>query len=116
MEAWRFTPRFDPDYLPNAAERYWFCRRETMPAAEREHAILERLKEVTRYAWDHSPFYRRQWDAAGFHPDHLHSLEDFEAKVPVITKKDLREAQARVPPFGDYVCVPDSEIFHIHGT
>ena len=25
--------------------------------------------------------------------------------MPVVTKTDLREAQARVPPFGDYLCV-----------
>jgi len=36
--------------------------------------------------------------------------------VPVIAKKDLRESQSRVPPFGDYLCVPDSEVYHIHGT
>ncbi len=116
MEQWSFPPRYDADYLPPAASRYWFPQRETMPAAERERAILERLKEVTRYAWDRSPFYRRKWEEAGFHPDHLRSLEDFESKVPVIGKKDLREAQSRVPPFGDYVCIPDREIYHIHGT
>ncbi len=71
---------------------------------------------LTRYAWDTSPFYRRKWDEAGFHPDHLRSLEDFEAKVPVVTKKDLRDAQARVPPFGDYLCVAGREVIHIHGT
>jgi phenylacetate-CoA ligase len=116
MEQWTFPPRYDADYLPPADARYWFPHRETMPAAERERAILERLKEVTRYAWDHAPFYRRKWDAAGFHPDHLRSLEDFESRVPVVTKKDLREAQARTPPFGDYLCVPESEIHHVHGT
>ena len=26
------------------------------------------------------------------------------------------QAQARVPPFGDYLCVPESDVFHIHGT
>lgn len=87
-----------------------------MPHSERERAILERLRQVTRYAWDCSPFYRRKWEEAGFHPDHLRSLEDFESRVPVITKQDLREAQSRQPPFGDYVCVPESEIYHIHGT
>jgi phenylacetate-CoA ligase len=55
MEAWSFPPRFDADYLPPRDSRYWFPRRETMPPAEREAAILERLKEVTRYAWDHAP-------------------------------------------------------------
>ena len=103
MEQWSFPPRFDADYLPPADSPYWFPVRETMPPAERERAILERLRQVTRYAYDTSPFYRRKWDDAGFHPDHLRSLEDFESKVPVITKKDLRDAQSRVPPFGDYL-------------
>ncbi len=116
MEAWTFPPRYDAGYLPPAGSPYWFARRETMPAGEREAAILERLKVVTRHAWDHSPMYRRKWEAAGFHPDHLRSLEDFESRVPVLTKQDLRDAQSRVPPFGDYLCVPQSEVFHVHGT
>jgi phenylacetate-CoA ligase len=116
MESWSFPPAYDAQYLPDPASRYWFPRRETMPAADREQAILARLQEVTRYAYAHSAFYRRKWDGAGFHPDQLKSLEDFEDKVPVITKTDLREAQARAPMFGDYLCVPESEIHHIHGT
>jgi len=87
-----------------------------MPASERENAILDRLRVVCRYAYDQSPFYRRRWAEAGFHPDHLRSLETFEDRVPVITKKELRESQAQAPPFGDYLCIPDNEVFHIHGT
>jgi phenylacetate-coenzyme A ligase PaaK-like adenylate-forming protein len=116
MESWEFPPRYDATYRPDAASRYWFPVRETMPAADRDRAILRRLQDVCRYAYANSAFYRRKWDDAGFHPDHLRSLEDFEDKIPVITKRDLREAQARAPSFGDYLCVPESEIFHIHGT
>ena len=116
MESWSFPPAYDEDYLPAPDSRYWFPRRETMPAPEREKAILERLQQVCAYAYEHAPFYRRKWDEAGFHPSHLKSLEDFEAKVPVVQKKDLREAQARTPPFGDYLCIPESDVFHIHGT
>jgi phenylacetate-CoA ligase len=116
MEQWSFPPRYDDNYLPPAASRYWFERRETMPAGERERAILARLKIVCAYAYDHSPFYRHKWDEAGFHPQHLKSLEDFEARVPVIRKADLREAQRRAPPFGDYLAIGEDEIFHIHGT
>ena len=116
MECWEFPPRYDAAYHPHAGSRYWFPVRETMPAADRERAILRRLQEVCRYAYANSTFYQRKWDEAGFHPDQLHSLEDFEDKVPVITKRDLRESQARAPSFGDYLCVPASEIFHIHGT
>lgn len=116
MEEWSYPVSYDENYLPPADSRYWFPRRETMPASEREVAILGRLKQVCQYAWDNSPFYRKKWDEAGFHPSHLKSLEDFETRVPVITKADLRASQAAHPPFGDYLCVPDSEIFHIHGT
>jgi len=116
MEQWSYPPRYDEAYFPARDGRYWFARRETMAAAERERAILQRLQEVCRYAYEHAPFYRRKWDEAGFHPGQLKSLEDFETRVPVVSKKDLRESQASSPPFGDYLCVPDSEVFHVHGT
>jgi len=116
MEYWSFPPRYDPDYRPEPSSRYWFPRRETMPPEERNARILERLKEITHYAYHASPFYRNKWDEAGFYPEQLKSLEDFEERVPVITKRDLRQAQARAPSFGDYLCIPEDEIFHIHGT
>jgi phenylacetate-CoA ligase len=116
MESWSFPPAYDPHYLPDPAARYWFPQRETMPSAQREKAILARLQEVTRYAYRRGAGYRGTVDQAGFHPDKLKSLEDFEDKVPVITKADLREAQARAPMFGDYLCVPEAEIHHVHGT
>jgi phenylacetate-CoA ligase len=116
LESWSFPPAYDDDYFPDAASRYWFPRRETMPSGERERFILERLKTVCAYAYEKSPFYKRKWEEAGFHPSHLKSLEDFESKVPVVHKKDLRAAQERTPPFGDYLCVPEDDVFHIHGT
>lgn len=116
MESWSFPPSYDESYVPARGSRFWFKERETMPAAAREQAILERLRQVCRYAYDNAPFYKRKWDEAGFHPAQLRSLEDFETKVPVIQKKDLRESQAQAPPFGDYLCVPEDEVFHIHGT
>lgn len=116
MEDWSFPPAYDEAYRPPPDSRYWFPVRETMHPSDREKAILTRLQEVCAYAFDNSPFYRRKWDAAGFHPSLLKSLEDFESLVPVITKAELRAAQAAAAPFGDYLCVPESEIFHVHGT
>ncbi len=116
MESWSFPPAYDDGYVPEPSSRYWFRARETLAASEREVLILERLKVVCNYAYERAPFYRSKWDAAGFHPSQLKSLEDFESKVPVVEKKDLRAAQERAPPFGDYLCVPEAEIFHIHGT
>jgi phenylacetate-CoA ligase len=116
MEYWSWPPRYDDTYRPESGSRYWFPRRETMPAGDRERAIAERLRQVCRYAYEKAPFYKKKWDEAGFHPDQIRSLEDFESKCPVITKTDLRKAQERVEPFGDYLCIPESEVFHVHGT
>jgi phenylacetate-CoA ligase len=116
MESWSFPASYDEGYFPKSSSRYWFPERETMPVAHREALILERVKAVCTHAYEHAAFYRNKWDEAGFHPSHLNSLEDFESKVPVVQKKDLRAAQERAPPFGDYLCIPESEIFHIHGT
>ena len=116
MEDWSFPPRYDNSYRPDASSRYWFPVRETMPAADRDAAIVKRLKQVCTYAYAHAPFYKKKWDAAGFHPDQLNSLEDFEDKVPVITKRDLRASQAEAEPFGDYLCIAREDVYHIHGT
>jgi phenylacetate-CoA ligase len=116
MESWSWPPRYDDTYRPPASSRYWFPRRETMPPADREKAIVERLRQVCQYAHDHSSFYRKRWDEAGFHPEQVRSLEDFERKCPVIAKADLRKAQESHPPFGNYLCVPETEVWHIHGT
>jgi phenylacetate-coenzyme A ligase PaaK-like adenylate-forming protein len=116
MEDWSFPPRYDNSYRPDPSSRYWFPVRETMPAADRDFAIVKRLKEVCTYAYANAPFYKKKWDAAGFHPDQLNSLEDFEDKVPVITKRDLRASQAEAEPFGDYLCIAREDVYHIHGT
>ena len=116
MEDWSFPAAYAPDYFPANDSPFWFPVRETMAAQERDEAILQRLRQVTEYAYERAPFYRSHWDEAGFHPRQLQSLEDFEEKVPVVTKGDLRRSQSTSPPFGDYLCIDDASVFHIHGT
>jgi phenylacetate-CoA ligase len=115
MEQWSWPPRYDDGYAPPTGQRFWFPRRETMPAQERDEAILARIREVMTYAWDNAPFYRRKWDEAGIHPSSIRNLSDFE-KVPVVRKEELRADQAEHEPFGSYLAVPPSEVKHINGT
>lgn len=115
MEFWSFPPEYDNGFMPNLASRYWFPERETMDPGAREAAIVLRLRQVMQYAYANAPFYRDKWDEAGIHPDHITSLESFE-RVPVVTKAELRQSQTDNQPFGDYLCVPESEVHHIHGT
>ncbi|MEE8351055.1 MAG: hypothetical protein V3R37_02530, partial [Rhodospirillales bacterium] len=115
MESWSFPPDYDNGYFPDPESRYWFAGRETMDASAREAAILERIQDVMQYAYANAPFYRNKWDEAGIHPDAIKSLEDFE-RVPVVNKTELRRSQETDPPFGNYLCVPEDDIHHIHGT
>jgi phenylacetate-coenzyme A ligase PaaK-like adenylate-forming protein len=116
MEHWdHWPPAYDDEYLPDPGQPYWFPQRETMDPELRDAAILRRIQSVMRYAAAHAPFYQRKWAAAGIGPEDIRSLDDFE-QVPVVTKEELRRAQAEHPPFGDYLCVPQSEVMRVHGT
>ncbi|WP_118135932.1 phenylacetate--CoA ligase PaaK [Oceanicella sp. SM1341] len=71
---------------------------------------LSRLKATLRAAYEGSPFYRRQFDAAGVHPDDLKSLSDL-AKFPFTQKQDLRDNY----PFGMFA-VPREKIARLHAS
>jgi len=71
---------------------------------------LDRLKWSVRHAYDHSPVYRRKFDAAGVHPDQIQSLADL-ARFPFTTKQDLRDHY----PFGMFA-VPQDQIARIHAS
>ena len=114
-EAWEWPPVYDDSYRPEPGARHWFPIRETMPVAEREGLILQRIRRVMTYAYERSTFYKRKWSEAGVDPAGIRSLEDFE-RVPVVTKAELRHAQAEHPPFGDYLCIDEGEVRHVHGT
>lgn len=115
MEEWRWPPAYDESYVPAPTAEYWFPQRETMDEELREQAILARIQQVMGYAYDHSPFYRRKWDAAGCLPADVRSLSDFE-NVPPVTKEDIRLDQAEHPPYGDYLCVQRTEVVRVLGT
>ncbi len=110
-----WPPVYDRAYRPPPEEPYWFRREETMSAEERKELILAKLKAQVAYAWERSPFYRRKWQAAGFHPEQLKTLEDIR-RIPILTKDDLRKDQSEHPPFGSNLCVEPHEIIRIHGT
>lgn len=90
--------------------------RERLPRAEREAKVLALLRHQLRYAYTNLPFYRRHYDAHGFHPDQVGSLADFTTRVPVITKAMLRDDQAQHPPFGSYLGVPREDVVRVHGS
>src|SRR3546814_8475897 len=97
--------------------RFWDEERETLPREQRDELILGRMQQQLQYVYEQLPFYRRHYDAHGFHPADVKSLADFTSKVPVITKQMLVADQLEHPPFGSYTATtPTAPIPRIHAS
>jgi len=62
---------------------------ETASLDELRALQLRRVRAVLRHAYERIGHYRRNFAAAGVHPDDLRQLEDLK-KFPFTTKDDLR--------------------------
>lgn len=71
---------------------------------------LDGLKWTARHAYAQSPFYREYFDAAGVHPDDIHSLKDIQ-HLPLTDKEDLQRGY----PF-PLRSVPFEQIVRIHAS
>ena len=80
-----------PEYLETA----YLADPETI-----ERVQLARLRDRAERAY-RVPFFRRRWDAAGFGPGDLKSLDDLW-KAPFYTVDDIRKSIEEHPPYGDY--------------
>lgn len=83
---------------------------ESMSVPKLKELQLERLKWSVRHAYDNNAFYRRKFEAAGFHPDQLKSLDDLR-RVPFLTKQEMRDNY----PYGLFA-VPMKDVVRVHSS
>jgi phenylacetate-CoA ligase len=88
-------------------------RIETMSRDELR-ALQERLLrlQIERCAAA-SELYRSKLHSAGAEPSDVRTLDDL-ARVPVVTKEELREDQRCQPPFGTFAVAEPSEFREVH--
>lgn len=55
-----------------------------------EELRLDRLNEIARYAFEHSPFYRERFSAVGYSPSETVTRESFR-ELPLLRKRDIQE-------------------------
>jgi phenylacetate-CoA ligase len=68
------------------------AREQWLPAETIRRLQWQRLQVTLRHAFANSQFYRRRFRELGITPEDIRSADDF-AKIPVITREDLRQAE-----------------------
>jgi phenylacetate-CoA ligase len=86
-----------------------------MPRADLAALQLHRLRQMTDWSYNRSPFHRQKWGSAGFHPDQLRTLDDLR-RIPLTTKEEWLEDQAEHPPYGSHLTAPVELAQRLHQT
>lgn len=87
------TREYQPPYEFMTGARLWSPDQIAAQQLSRLKAAMDRAAQV--------PFYQRLWNAHGFSPSDITSLEDL-SKMPMYTIDDIRDSIERHPPMGDY--------------
>ncbi len=98
-----------------AYSEYWNPKNETLPREELQALQLLKLRRISDWAYANSPFHRRNFDAAGFHPEQLKTLDDLR-RIPFMTREDWMESIVETPMFGDLTTTDHNHAIRYHLT
>jgi len=93
--------------LPRAGN-FWDAKRERMKRIDLSLLQQSRLTRLLRYVYNNSSFYRARLRSAGVKPDNF-KIGDLDS-LPLLSRGDLVEDQAKNPPFGSFACAPRSNV------
>ena len=94
---------------------YWNPKNETMPREELRQLQLVKLRRMCEWAHARAPFHRRRFDAAGFHPDQIKSLDDLR-RLPMMTRDEWVASQKEKPLWGDLIAATPRNAIRYHLT
>src|SRR5262245_45493419 len=86
-----------------------------MPRERLEALQLEKLRRQCEWAYARSPWFRRRFDAAGFDPGQLRSLDDLR-RVPILRRDEWMTSQEQAPPYGELPTIDREGAIRIHTT
>lgn len=87
----------------------FFDELEVMPAEAREKYHNQKLAKTVAFAYRHAPAAKSILDKAGIRPTQIRMIKDLE-KLPITRKTDLIEWQAKIPPYGGFLAIPDKDV------
>jgi phenylacetate-CoA ligase len=88
----------------------WNKEVECMSREQMRDLQSKRLREISKYVYENTPFYKKKFDELGITPDDIKDIDDI-VKLPFTNKLDLRDNY----PFG-LRAVPMSDIVRIHAS
>jgi len=94
---------------------YWNPKNETLPKDQLRALQLKKLQRLTEWAYARSPFHRRKFEAAGFKPEQLKTLDDLR-RIPFMTREEWMDSQMAQPMFGDLPAVEHNKAIRYHLT
>jgi phenylacetate-CoA ligase len=96
-------------------KKYWDEKLETLPRAQLEAMQLESLKDIVRFSYEHSVYYKRAFDKAGLKPDSIKTLADL-AKFPFVDKKTERDTQGIGSLLGEMCAVSENDVVFVSAS
>ena len=93
-------------------KKYWNEEIDTLDRKALEKLQLERLKDIIKFSYENSPYYKRTFDAAGVKPEDIKELSDI-SKFPFINKQTERETQGVGSFLGELCAVPEEDVVFI---
>ena len=94
---------------------FWNPKNEKLPREELRALQLHKLRRMCEWAYTTTPFHRRKFDAAGFKPDQLRTLNDIR-RIPFMTREEWMESLMEKPMFGDLLATDPVNAIRYHLT
>jgi phenylacetate-CoA ligase len=86
-----------------------------MPREDLHRLQLVKLRRLAEWAYANSPFHRARWDAVGFRPEQLGTLDDLRC-IPFMTREEWMASIAELPLFGDLPATDHTNAIRYHLT
>ena len=94
---------------------FWNPKNETLPRDQLQALQLLKLRRLCEWAYAKTKFHQRRFDAAGFHPEQLKTLDDIR-RIPFMTREEWMESQVQHPMFGELLSTDPTNAIRYHLT
>jgi len=87
-----------------------------MPRDRLRELQWDKLRVQLLHAQAGSVFWRERMEAAGIDPAKITSIEDYQARMPLLHREDITAAQKIAPPYGSFPSVDPALAIRHHQT